>query len=112
MDAMEQTAADARQLLVGTADRGDAIELTVADRGSGIDAARHDSVFDSFYTTKPHGMGLGLSIVRAIVEAHHGEVAVEAREGGGTLFRVRLPRRRHATAAPAAQARPLPAPSS
>jgi two-component system sensor histidine kinase DctS len=93
MDAMEKTAAEARRLSIRTADRGDEIELTVADRGSGIDPAQRDKVFDSFYTTKPQGMGLGLSIARAIVEAHEGQISVQARKGGGTVFCVRLPRR-------------------
>lgn len=106
MDAMEKTAAVARRLSIRTVDRGDAIELSVADRGSGIEPAQRDTVFESFYTTKPHGMGLGLSIVRAIVEAHEGQISVAAREGGGTVFCVRLPRRLavESTTLPAADA--------
>lgn len=114
LDAMEKTPAEARRLSIRTADRGDSIELTVADRGSGIDAAQRDSVFDSFYTTKPHGMGLGLSIVRAIVEAHEGHISVAAGEGGGTIFSVRLPRRLTvvATTLPAADSETAATPAS
>jgi signal transduction histidine kinase len=53
-----------------------------------------ERVFESFHTNKPHGMGLGLPIVRAIVHAHHGQITLAAREGGGTIFTVLLPRRR------------------
>lgn len=105
MDAMEQTPAAERRLRIGTADHGDAIELTVADRGAGIADAMHGAIFESFVTTKSHGMGLGLPIVRAIVEAHGGRIAVSSPPGGGASFTVTLPRRgpaRQETAPPAA----------
>jgi signal transduction histidine kinase len=92
MDAMESTPLLERRLTIATASGPDGIELTVADRGPGIPAARRESVFESFYTTKSNGMGLGLPIVRAIVDAHHGEIGIESHVGGGTLVRVRLPR--------------------
>jgi signal transduction histidine kinase len=105
MDAMDATPPGERRLTIGTADDPDGIELTVADRGPGIPAAKRASVFESFYTTKPNGMGLGLPIVRAIVDAHHGEIGIESRSRGGALVRVRLPRgqRRAARAARAAR---------
>ena len=48
-------------------------------------------IFDPFYSTKEDGMGMGLSIVRTIVEAHNGEIRVENSYHGGAVFRVRLP---------------------
>ncbi|SOE86909.1 Histidine kinase-, DNA gyrase B-, and HSP90-like ATPase [Burkholderia sp. YR290] len=91
MDAMQDTAASERILSIATrpADRG--YELTVADRGHGIPADAKARLFDSLYTTKPHGMGLGLSIVRTIVTMHGGRIWVDAREGGGSIFTVWLP---------------------
>jgi len=99
MDAMEQTAPGDRRVRITTAERGDALALSVADRGCGIDAAMHTTIFDSFVTTKARGMGLGLPIVRAIVEAHHGHIAVASQPGGGASFTVTLPRRLGVSAA-------------
>jgi signal transduction histidine kinase len=97
MDAMADTAPADRRLSIATADAGNAIQLTVADHGSGVEASRRTAIFESFYTTKPHGMGLGLPIVRAIVEAHEGRIEVSARDSGdparGALFTLTLPRR-------------------
>jgi len=94
MDAMAANPPDARQLDIGSAEGGDdELVLTVADRGPGIAAGQREAVFASFYTTKPRGLGLGLSIVRAIVAAHLGSVSVAGREGGGAVFSVSLPRR-------------------
>ena len=101
MDAMAAIEPATRRVLrVATADRAgaDAIELIVADRGSGLPANAQDAVFESFYTTKPQGMGLGLAIVRAIVEAHEGRVVAAPRDGGGAVFTVTLPRRVMVTA--------------
>lgn len=103
MDAMDSPAAPGRRLTVATSDADDVIELRVADRGPGIPAALRERIFESFYTTKPRGMGLGLPIVRAIVDGHHGRLTIENREGGGSVFVVWLPRR---SAAPAHNALP------
>lgn len=67
------------------------IEISVADTGAGLDAAIEPQLFQAFATTKPAGMGLGLSICRTIVEAHLGRIWAEPREGGGTVFRFTLP---------------------
>jgi signal transduction histidine kinase len=98
MDAMESPAATGRRLTVATTDADGQLELRVADQGAGIAPLLRERIFESFYTTKPRGMGLGLPIVRAIVEAHRGRLLVEAREGGGSVFVVRLPRQADATA--------------
>ncbi len=91
MDAMQDTGQATRILTISTQRLADGVEFTVADRGSGCGAVSAQRLFEPFYTTKPHGMGLGLSIVRSIVEAHHGSVEVASREGGGTAFTVWLP---------------------
>ena len=91
MDAMEDTVAPRRELTLATKRRAGGVEITMADRGCGFSAVSAQRLFEPFYTTKSHGMGLGLSIVRSIVEAHHGRIDVAAREGGGTTFRVWLP---------------------
>ena len=65
--------------------------MTVSDSGPGIDAANLDRLFDAFFTTKPDGMGMGLSISRSIVEAHGGRIWATNRAGGGARFHVSLP---------------------
>ena len=85
-------------------DRGQWVELLVADTGTGIPAADLERVFTPFYTTKDTGTGLGLAQVQKTVVAHGGRVEVESTEAVGSLFRVLLPHRgtarRDATAAP------------
>jgi len=63
----------------------------VKDTGPGIPEATLSRLFDSFFTTKAKGMGLGLSIARSIVEAHGGKIWAENSPGGGAVFRFRLP---------------------
>ncbi len=75
-----------------------AVELTVADNGPGIQPADREIVFERFrqvgdtLTGKPGGAGLGLAICRRIVLQHGGQIWVEGEEGQGAVFRVRLPR--------------------
>lgn len=66
------------------------VEVTVADSGSGISDAISGQLFQPFVTTKPHGMGVGLSISKRLVEAHGGRMWVEPNPGGGTIFRFTL----------------------
>ena len=67
------------------------IEICVADTGSGLPSQLRAKLFEPFVTTKPAGKGVGLSICRAIVEAHGGELEALDAEGGGTIFRFTLP---------------------
>lgn len=67
------------------------VQLQVADAGGGDPESRIEHLFDSFYSSKPHGMGLGLSISRSIVEAHGGSIRVENNNRGGATFRVTFP---------------------
>lgn len=68
------------------------VEVAVDDNGTGITPGMREHLFQSFYTTKSTGLGLGLAIVQSIVERHHGHVEVESKEGRGATFRVRFPR--------------------
>ena len=72
-------------------DEAGEVRLCVEDSGNGIDPANANRLFDAFYTTKSGGMGLGLSICREIVEAHHGRLTTAPVSSGGTVFRVTLP---------------------
>jgi C4-dicarboxylate-specific signal transduction histidine kinase len=66
-------------------------EFSVTDSGTGLAAEIADHLFEPFVSTKPNGMGLGLSICRSIVEAHGGRLRTEPNEGGGTIFCFTLP---------------------
>ncbi len=80
-------------LLSATAE---AIKIQVKDYGSGISPADLQYIFERFVRFKPRtdGAGLGLSIARALVEAHHGEIRAESEQGQGSVFTVVIPRQR------------------
>jgi signal transduction histidine kinase len=81
-----------RELLVATAKRGAAgVVVEVRDTGPGLDGAALDRLFDAFYTTKPQGMGMGLSISRTIVENHGGRLRAEPNQPRGATFQIELP---------------------
>jgi signal transduction histidine kinase len=67
------------------------IEITVADTGSGIPAENMEKIFDPFFTTKDKGTGLGLAVSYNIIRSYQGDILVESRPEGGTIFKVRLP---------------------
>jgi C4-dicarboxylate-specific signal transduction histidine kinase len=66
------------------------VEVSVTDSGSGF-GPHVEQAFDSFFTTKPHGMGLGLSITAAIIAAHQGQIKAENAAQGGAIVRFSLP---------------------
>jgi signal transduction histidine kinase len=66
-------------------------EISISDSGPGIDPAALPRLFERFYTTKEHGMGMGLPIAQTIAQAHGGEVRAENRPEGGAVFRLTLP---------------------
>ena len=81
-----------REIVVTAGARdGDMVEVSVADSGPGLPTAVRDRLFEPFVTTKPDGMGVGLSVCRTIVEAHGGRLWEEAPATGGSLFRFTLP---------------------
>ena len=67
------------------------VEISVIDRGSGIQPEHLESIFNPFFTTKAEGVGLGLSIVSKIVDQHGGKMTVESEAGKGSVFRIYLP---------------------
>ena len=67
------------------------VRLTVQDTGVGIDPANMEKLFDAFYTTKPSGMGIGLSISRSIIEHHHGHIWAEPNIEAGATFSFAIP---------------------
>jgi len=92
VDAMHDTPPARRIVEIATNHNGDqTVSVVVRDYGSGISEATRERLFEQFFTTKKEGLGMGLAIVRSIVEAHGGSVAAENAEGGGARFQFRLP---------------------
>jgi len=91
-DAMRQTPPGERKVEISTAANGDGkVRLSVRDHGTGIGRETHERLFDQFYTTKEHGLGMGLAIVRSIIESHGGEIDAENVADGGARFHFTLP---------------------
>jgi C4-dicarboxylate-specific signal transduction histidine kinase len=86
------TSLDPRSVTVCTRENDQEVEISVHDSGPGLlpDVQRH--LFESFYSTKAQGLGMGLVIVRSIVERHHGRVSASNGDRGGAVFRVVLPK--------------------
>jgi C4-dicarboxylate-specific signal transduction histidine kinase len=93
MNALEaaSTSTTERSVIVRTASCVDQVELVVHDSGPGIALVVQDRLFESFVSTKGGGLGLGLAIVRSIVERHRGRIIAENHPLGGAVFRVRFP---------------------
>jgi signal transduction histidine kinase len=91
MDAISEAQAKEREVSVTTDLSRAGAEIKVSDTGPGIAPDDIKNVFDPFFTTRPQGMGMGLAIVRTIVEAHHGKISAENQSSGGALFTIRLP---------------------
>lgn len=92
MDALEDAPLDRRELTIHTrADGGNCVQLTVEDTGSGFDADKSEQIFETFFTTKSKGLGIGLSISRSIVEDHGGRLWATPRPGGGAIFYISIP---------------------
>jgi PAS domain S-box-containing protein len=90
-DAMRDIEDRPRRLLIRTEQAGKDACFTVQDSGIGFDSAIGDRLFESFYTTKPEGMGIGLSVSRSIIEAHGGRMWAVANDGTGATFGFSLP---------------------
>ncbi len=92
IEAMKDVSDRPRELELITGQVGAGmVFVEVRDSGPGLDPSRPDAVFDSFYTTKPGGMGMGLSISRSIVEAHGGQLSAAPNQPRGAMFRFTLP---------------------
>ena len=93
-DAMSAVDDRPRQLLIRTErDEDNRVRLTVHDAGVGFDPQAADRLFESFYTTKNDGMGIGLSVSRSIIESHHGRLWATLNNGPGAAFSFSVPRR-------------------
>jgi two-component system sensor kinase FixL len=92
MDAMEAANTERRSIVIGARCKGNgAVEISVADSGPGVAAEVMDTIFEPFATTKPFGMGMGLSISRSIVASHGGSVRTARGVGSGAIFIFDLP---------------------
>jgi len=92
VEAMNTTTDRTRVLRVRTEPRGsDSIVVAVEDSGPGIDPKRLGGIFDAFFTTKSHGMGLGLAICRMIIERHGGQLTATSDGTSGARFQFVLP---------------------
>jgi two-component system sensor kinase FixL len=89
MEAMEDTSV--RQLTVAASAESRHVLVTVCDTGAGVNPEIEAKLFQPFVTTKPDGMGIGLSVCRTIVEGHNGRLWMEPSPGGGSVFQFTLP---------------------
>src|SRR5260370_10585547 len=84
-------------LTVRTAFRGGAIDILVEDTGCGMSHETQSRIFDLFFTTKPNGTGLGMGIVRSVIDQHGGHMAIDSAPRKGTRVRLHLPAGRAAS---------------
>ena len=90
-NALDASPSRSREVHLGHRARGDRVELWVEDDGPGIDPEVVDKVFDLYFTTKQHGSGVGLALVRQTVELHNGEVEIDSDPERGTRVALTLP---------------------
>lgn len=92
IEAMDRINSDHRRLTIQTrATAAATLRLAVSDSGEGVPTHALPRIFDAFFTTKPHGMGIGLSISRSIIESHQGSISARPLESGGAEFSFELP---------------------
>jgi two-component system, LuxR family, sensor kinase FixL len=87
LEAMQSTPADKRSVVISTTcEANSTVTVSLRDYGSGLPEEDMDKVFTHFYSTKPNGMGMGLTIVRSIIEAHGGKLWAENVDEGARFF--------------------------
>jgi signal transduction histidine kinase len=93
VDAVQASERSGRgqDVVVGTSAAAGSVEIFVRDTGPGLSTEVQQRIFEPFYSTKSHGLGMGLAIVRSIVERHGGQVCAENHDTRGAVFRVHLP---------------------
>ena len=90
-DALQSTSLHRELRIKSARTEKDLVEVSIEDSGTGISASELETIFRPMFTTKSHGMGMGLSICRSIVEAHSGRIWVASSSESGTAFRFSLP---------------------
>ena len=97
MEAMAGVTGRPRELVIRAhRHEGEQVLIEVRDSGVGIEPQLIDNLFNAFFTTKPNGMGIGLSISRSIIEAHGGRIWATRNSGAGATFQFTLPSYREA----------------
>jgi C4-dicarboxylate-specific signal transduction histidine kinase len=92
MEAMASMPPLERMLSIGTrSTQNGSVEVSIIDRGPGMSPDQLKRVFEPYFTTKEHGLGLGLSICSTIVKSHHGQIDLSNAAGGGVTAVVSLP---------------------
>lgn len=91
IEAMRDVGEEERELLISTRNEPDGVSVEVRDSGPGFAPAALERVFEAFYTTKPAGLGLGLSICQSIIEAHNGRLWASPNVPRGASFQFALP---------------------
>ena len=81
--------------------RGSGAVVEVRDNGVGMDSEQREKIFLPFFTTKPTGTGLGMAIVKKIMDLHNGDIEIDSLPGGGTVVRLLIPRATQVAPAPA-----------
>jgi C4-dicarboxylate-specific signal transduction histidine kinase len=93
IQAMNDVADGQRDLLITTEGTEDGVRVEVRDTGPGLGSEKLERLFEPFYTTKPNGMGMGLSICRSIIEAHGGRLWATGHSSQGAVFQFTIPAR-------------------
>jgi PAS domain S-box-containing protein len=91
VEAMSLVVDRPRALHISTEGDADNVLVAIADSGCGIELSKTDQIFEAFFTTKPEGMGMGLSICRSILEAHRGRIWASPNRPHGSIMRFTLP---------------------
>jgi len=90
-EAMAKTASDQREILITSQSDGQEVGISFRDKGCGVKPADQDKMFDAFFSTKPNGMGMGLSLCKSIAEAHSGKIQAQLNESSGMTLTFLLP---------------------
>ncbi len=91
MEALAEQPVEQRQVELRVSQQGAEVEIEVHDSGPGFSPEAKDKAFETFYTTKPNGMGVGLAVCRTIIETHNGTIRLGRSELGGSVVCFRLP---------------------
>jgi len=87
----QQAMSDGGELMIRTNRQKEDAVIQISDTGSGISPDKLPNIFDTYYSSRPQGSGLGLPTAKKIVEAHNGTITVDSEPGKGTLFTIKLP---------------------